>query len=507
MTTPEGARPGGAGLSPAPLAQAPLTIAARGGYAARLVRVGGEENWCPERWTLDGPEPYAVRLPAGQPEEADTQVRPLADGRVFIARHADGRYLLALLYPSGPETGELPLGAVECELLTVLPPAPDGARVYALAPRPDGSATALWLVCGGAFGPELVTVLAGGCSGGVWLDAAGRLLALDRADEAGRTRAVTVDVEHGGEPTELLRIAEDSNDRLLAADPDSGLLLVRSDAPGEERVGWGVLGSHRPVRFPEALHPGNGVRVAPFAMRPGQVLLPEACAVALRVTTAEGADWPAVWQPGTRELRHLPAPPGWLPGTGLLTADGWLLLPYETPATPCGLARLPVPDAPHAPAASTAPPPSATASGPAAHPDPGTGPDFSPTPAGDAPPAPGAHAHAAPAQGPTTPGASDAPQTAGAGTAAPAGAAPPGGASAPAGTGPVAGDERAAPGAHAAAGAQRPGRDSGPAPGTEPFPAGPAAGGRRTTPAAQPEGATAPTAGPGTDESQRARGR
>ncbi|ONK14727.1 hypothetical protein [Streptomyces sp. MP131-18] len=328
----------------------PLTIAAGGAYAARLIAGYGDGGWCPERWTLDGPEPYAVRLPGAQPEEADTPLQPLADGRVLIARRADGRYHFTLLYPSTPDTGELSLGAVECERLTLLPPPPGGSRVYALAPRED--ATALWLVCGGAFGPELVTVLAGQCAGGAWLDQEGRLLALDRTDDAGCTRTVTVDVEHGGEPSELLRIAEDSNDRLLLADPDSGLLLVSSDAPGTERIGWGVLGSHRPVRFPEALHP-EGVRVTPFATQPGQVLLPEKCAVALRMTT-NVADWVAVWRPQQRELQHLGVPDGWLAGSGLWTVDGQLLLPYAAEHTPCGLARIDVPVLPPAEPGQTA---------------------------------------------------------------------------------------------------------------------------------------------------------
>ncbi|MEV1008615.1 hypothetical protein [Streptomyces sp. NPDC049881] len=332
VTAPPGWRP------------APLVIAADGSYAARLT--GGDGGWCPERWTLDGPEPYAVRLPGTQPEDPDSALVPLADGRVLIGRRADGKCHFSLLYPSGPETGELPLGAVECERLTLLPPAPDGTRVYALAPRARDAATglsgtALWLVCGGAFGPELVTVLPGPCSGGAWLDRQGRLLALDHTDGRGRTRAVTVDVERGGGPSELLRIAEESNDRLLLADPDSGLLLVRSDAPGGDRIGWAVLGSHRPVRFPEALRE-DGVRMTPFAAQPGQVLVPEDCGVALRVAAAEG-DWVAVWRPGERELRHLAAPEGWLTGTGRWTVEGELLLPFSTGQTPCGLARLSVP--------------------------------------------------------------------------------------------------------------------------------------------------------------------
>lgn len=338
---------------------APLTISADGAYAARLVAEDdaghgaghGDRGWCVERWTLSGPEPYAVRLPAGQPEDPASQVLPLADGRVLVSRPGDGGWDLALLYPSSPDTGELPLGRVECETLALLPPAPDGARAYALVPGAPDGATELWLVCGGGFGPQLVARVPGQCAGGAWLDREGRLLAFDRTDDTGRTRTVAIDVEHGGEPTELLQIAEDSNDRLLLADPDSGLLLVCSDAPGVARVGWGVLGSHRPVRFPEALCP-EGVAVTPFAVQPGQVLLPESCGVALRLTAHE-TNWVGVWRPQQRELQHVAAPEGWLAGTGLWTVNGLLLLPYATvspapagpsvPAASCGLARIDVP--------------------------------------------------------------------------------------------------------------------------------------------------------------------
>ena len=96
-------------------------------------------------------------------------------------------------------------------------------------------------MAGGAFGPEHLAEVPGRCSGGVWLDGTGRLLALDRCQD-GRTKTVVVDLERGGEVSPLLQIAEDSNDRLLLADPDSGLLLIRSDAPspGARRASAGA---------------------------------------------------------------------------------------------------------------------------------------------------------------------------------------------------------------------------------------------------------------------------
>ncbi|MCH0567442.1 MULTISPECIES: hypothetical protein [unclassified Streptomyces] len=345
-------------------------ITVDGGYAARLAGEG--DALFPERWTLDGPAPYAVPLPAHQPEERGTEVHPLADGRVLIRRSAAGRHSFSLLYPTGPGTGELLLGAVDYpagDRLRLLPPAPGGERAYALAAGHDSST--VWLVAGGAFGPERVAEIPGRCSGGVWLDRAGRMLALDRESE-GRTKAVVVDLERGGAVSPLLQIADASDDRVLLADPDSGLLLVASDAPspGEVRLGWGVVGSTLPVRFPECLRlPGHAV--TPFAIQPAQVLTPEGCAVALRLDGPFGSRV-GVWRPAERQMHQLPAPEGWLAGAGRWTPQGVLLLPYATPEEPCGVARWEVPAAVAAPAEPGASPETAptavSAAGPAAGP-------------------------------------------------------------------------------------------------------------------------------------------
>lgn len=63
------------------------------------------------------------------------------------------------------------------------------------------------------------------------------MLALDR-ESGGRTKSVVVDLGRGGEVSPLLQIAPGSDDRVLLADPDSGLLLIRSDAPSPGRRGW-----------------------------------------------------------------------------------------------------------------------------------------------------------------------------------------------------------------------------------------------------------------------------
>ncbi|MEU1183701.1 hypothetical protein ABZ464_39955 [Streptomyces sp. NPDC005820] len=332
-----------------PVPSAPCVITAGGAYGARLARGPHPDAWFPERWTLDGPEPYAVPLPVHQPEEPGTEVQPLADGRVLVRRSVEDRHTFSLLYPTGPGTGELPLGAVECRgeraRLRLLPPAPCGERAYALAVGEHTST--VWLVAGGAFGPERLADVPGRCSGGVWLDGTGRMLALDR-ELGGRTKTVVVDLEHG-EVSPLLQIAADSDDRLLLADPDSGLLLIRSDAPspGAPRLGWGVLGSTLPVRFPESLRLPD-CTLTPFAVQPGQILLPERCAVALRIDGSFGT-WVGTWRPAERRLHQLAAPEGWLAGSGLWTADGVLRLPYATRDEPCAVARLVPPTTPEEP--------------------------------------------------------------------------------------------------------------------------------------------------------------
>ncbi|WP_435841796.1 hypothetical protein, partial [Streptomyces hygroscopicus] len=323
-----------------------FTIASDRSYGARLTLSGKAGCWYPERWTLDGPEPYAVPLPAAQPEEPDSELLPLADGQVLIHRRVAGHHAFSLLYPAGPGTGERPLGAIDHAEVSLLPPAPGGLCAFALG-RGQRS-TSVWLVFGGGvLVPQHVAEVPGRCTGGNWLDRTGRLLALDRELD-GRTKTVVVDLRRGGETSPLLQITERSDDRLLLADPDSGLLLVRSDAPGDERLGWGVLGSARPVRFPDCLRSAGRWGATPFAMQPGQVLTPEACAVAFRIDGPGGAGrpWVGVWRPAERRLREFPAPEGWLPGAGLWTRDGELRLPYVTPQVPCGLARVRLPGAP-----------------------------------------------------------------------------------------------------------------------------------------------------------------
>jgi hypothetical protein len=312
----------------------------------------GAGRWFVERWTLGGPEPYAVPLPGGQPEEPGTQVVPLGDGRVLIRRRVGDRHDLALLYPTGPGTGELPLCSLTGTEVKLLPPAPVPATAFALAydkGEGDGDGggegvTTIWQVHGQGTedgSPVRVMTVAGRCTGGVWLDRTGRLLALDR-ELGGRTKAVAADLHTAG-TSPLLQLTEDSDDRLLLAEPDSGLLMLRSDATGEARIGWGVLGSRHPVRFPDVLQV-PGALLTPVAAQPGQILSPEATVVALRAEVPGGAESLALWRPGERRLHWRATPRGWLGPTALWLPGRELRLPYAIPDWPCGLIGYDTPD-------------------------------------------------------------------------------------------------------------------------------------------------------------------
>uniref|UniRef100_UPI00131DD09A hypothetical protein n=1 Tax=Streptomyces sp. NRRL F-5123 TaxID=1463856 RepID=UPI00131DD09A len=321
----------GAGV-PRTVRRSGFTIAADGSYAACLAEGvtpdGAGRGLLVERWTLGGPEPYAVPLPGRQPEEADTQALPLADGRVLVRRRVADRWDLVLLYPSGPQTGELPVGSLTGDDVRLLPPVPASPPVaYALAYDAAAGRTGVWRVHGTADGqgPQPVMTVEGRCTGGVWLDRTGRLLALDR-ELGGRTKAVAADLGTG-RTSPLLHLTDDSDDRLLLAEPDSGLLVLRSDATGEARLGWGVLGSRHPVRFPDALRV-PGVQLTPVTAQPGLVLAPEASVVAFRAEVPGGAESLALWRPGERRLHWRAAPVGWLGAVGMWLPRDELKLPY-----------------------------------------------------------------------------------------------------------------------------------------------------------------------------------
>ncbi|MFD0572787.1 alpha/beta hydrolase family protein [Kitasatospora gansuensis] len=140
-----------------------------------------------------------------------------------------------------------------------------------------------------------------------------------------------------GQVTPLLEIGEQSNDRLALYDPDTRFAMVRSDATGSDRLGWGLLGGQQPLRFPDSLHvPGVFLRPIALDRHSG----PDGRRVVLQVDHGASSAL-TLWHPELNRLTPLPVPPGRLGAIGHWSAAG-LRMPYSAPDHPAALATMEV---------------------------------------------------------------------------------------------------------------------------------------------------------------------
>ncbi|WP_051940835.1 hypothetical protein [Phaeacidiphilus oryzae] len=369
-----------------------FTFADDGSYAACLASAP-DGGWHPEVWRLGTgvPEPHTLALPDGRWESLRSQLLALPDGRVLVCRHQEDRHeVVVLSRTDGDGAGEGGSVAVEqpvAELyapgLRLLPlpaaagPGPVAVALATATTDRQGPVTTAWLIFAddgtgpgsgpgglggpsglagpvaglpaGPRGPQRVAEIPGLYGGGLWLDTGGRMLALDRVLED-RVKSVVVDLAEGT-VSPLLEITPESNDRLALADPATGLIVLRSDAPGTDRLGWGILGENVPVRFPECLNQPGAV-LHPVAVEPpGTGADPSAEGggagpgrgsaeprVAVQIDRGTGSRL-ALWQPSTGRLQAVPVPPGRLGGVGHWSASG-LRMPYSAPEHPAAVATV-----------------------------------------------------------------------------------------------------------------------------------------------------------------------
>ncbi|RKE18869.1 S9 family peptidase [Streptomyces sp. TLI_171] len=337
MSTADTTGPAALRTAPQALRRLSFTFAGDGSYAACLA-AGADGGWYTESWRLpeQGPAAPTALFADGRAESLRSQLLALPDGRVLVCRHDGDRHALVLLAAGEPELALAGLRLPGLRMLAV-PGAPAGpqAPVAVLLGTDTRPVTTVWLLAADGSAPREVAELPGLHGGGVWLDATGRLLALDRVT-GGMVKTVVLDIELGV-TTPLLELGESSNDRLVLFDPASGFGMLRSDAPGVDRLGWAVIGGSGPVRFPDCLHqPGRLLR--PVALAPHREGVEPR--VVLQVDHG-AASALTLWQPGDGRLDQLPVPPGRLGAIGHWSAAG-LRMPYSAPDRPAALATLDV---------------------------------------------------------------------------------------------------------------------------------------------------------------------
>ncbi|MGX4737213.1 alpha/beta fold hydrolase [Kitasatospora griseola] len=321
-----------------------FTFAGDGSHAACLA-AGADGGWYVESWRL--PEqgvatPGPLALAEGRAESLRSQLVALPDGRVVVCRHDGDRHTVVALTDGGPgrPAVELPLAGMRLPGLRMLAmPGPAGtaadAPIAVLLGTDTRPVTTVWLLTADGSAPRVAAELPGLYGGGVWLDEVGRLLALDRVAD-GMVKTVVLDLRLGV-ATPLLELGASSNDRLVLFDPATGFGMLRSDAPGVDRLGWALIGGAEPVRFPDCLHQPDRL-LRPIALAPdGPGTEPR---VVLQVDHGAASSL-VLWQPGSGRLDPLPVPPGRLGAIGHWSPAG-LRMPYSAPDRPAALATLDV---------------------------------------------------------------------------------------------------------------------------------------------------------------------
>ncbi len=320
-----------------------------------------------EGWSFEGesaaPRWEALPVPGGRPVGLEVQPLPLDDGRVLLCRNGAGAHEVTLLSGgtgSGGPPCERSLGMLRATGLRLLPaPGADPRCLcYAIAfeaangedsddRNGDGGRSTIWRVRSEPPWLERLATVPGLLQGGVWLDQDATLLGADLLARAGGpVKAVAIDLRDGSHST-LLDVAPGSNDRLLLCAPRSGLLLVATDASGEERVGWTVLGRSQlqPVRFPPGLcQPGEPLRPL--------TLDPDGRRVLLQLDQGVRS-WLAVYTPASDQLDALDIPDGRVRGTAHWGTTA-IRFPFSAPTVPPAV--LTVADRPGAGADAAAPP-------------------------------------------------------------------------------------------------------------------------------------------------------
>ncbi|MDQ3150317.1 MAG: alpha/beta fold hydrolase [Actinomycetota bacterium] len=226
------------------------------GRQATCIRVS-EGELTLEMWSFAGGRTQPRRVDGDLPLDQGAQTLPLDDGRILLFPNSAEVHELMLLDPRRGSGAVLGLGKVR-SLGGYLLPSPNRAQLGFVVSRDDVDRSTIWRVTDSPSGMQPLLELPGVLSGGLWLDHGATRLAANLAQDGHPPNGVLLDLDGEGSWTRFFSVSDASSDRVVAYGPRSRLLVVSTNATGQDGLGWVILGAGEPVRFPSATNqPGR----------------------------------------------------------------------------------------------------------------------------------------------------------------------------------------------------------------------------------------------------------
>ncbi|MGI9002536.1 MAG: alpha/beta hydrolase family protein [Pseudonocardia sp.] len=256
-----------------------------------------------EHWALESEQPSCQPI-SGVSITPETSALPLDDGRIVLVRRGEpstAPHELVLLHPR--EDGEFRVarwGEIPSALGGYLLPSPSSAQLAFYVALEDSGGSTIWRLSASVPRVEPLAHVPGSMSGGVWLDGHGDLLALNQFTDSHRTSGIVIDLGDGSW-RRIWSMSARSTDRIALYSPQSKVLVVTTNAGGEERLGLVHLGG-ADVAFPENLQrPGYPRRALAFDGRGERLLVDEVAGAVSRLF---------IYTPAAQRVTALAGSPG-----------------------------------------------------------------------------------------------------------------------------------------------------------------------------------------------------